>query len=86
MDQANKARSLELVQSIQTNAKEVRALIEGEAANFDQSREWPSEKNFTGNDDWKWLCGDEDFGSAVSATKALFSAIQSAGPKADDNE
>ena len=87
MNPANKGRILELVQSIQANAKEVRALIDSEETNFDQSREWPFQNNFTGDDCWTWLCGgDEDFGSPMRSAKALFAAMESAGPKAADNE
>jgi hypothetical protein len=85
-DQSNRSRILDLVESIQRNAREVRTLIEIEESNYDQSREWPSEKNFVGDDCWLWLCGDEDFGSPVRSINELFAAMESAGPKASDNE
>jgi hypothetical protein len=86
MNQANQVQILKLVRSIQDNAREVRNLVEIEESNFDQSREWPSKKNFVRDDCWLWLCGDEDFGSPVRSTKELFAAMQRAGPKASDNE
>jgi len=53
---SQKRRILELVESIQHNAREVRTLVEIEESNFDQSREWPSKRNFTIDDCWMWLC------------------------------
>ncbi len=86
MSQSNKERILDLVRSIQADAREVRNLVEIEESNFDQSREWPHQRNFTLDDCWLWLCGDEDFGSAVGAVKALFAAMEDAGPTPEDNE
>ena len=83
---SQKRRILELVESIQHNAREVRTLVEIEESNFDQSREWPSKRNFTIDDCWLWLCGDEDYGSPVKAAKLLFAAMDSAGLKARDSE
>jgi hypothetical protein len=84
MSPGNKARILELVHSIQADAREVRMLVETEESNFE--REWPFQKNFVGDDCWQWLCGDEDDGSIVKSANALFAAIDDAGPKATDNE
>ena len=86
MSQSNKERILDLVRSIQADAREVRNLVEIEESNFDQSREWPHQRNFTLDDCWLWICGDEDFGSLVGAAKALFTAMEDAGPKLKDNE
>ena len=83
---SQKGRILELVESIQHNAREVRTLIEIEESNFDQSREWPRQRDFTIEDCWMWLCGDEDYGSPLKATRLLFAAMDSAGPKARDTE
>ena len=84
MSQSTKERILDLLQSIQADAREVRNLLEIEESNFD--REWPHRKDFVGGDCWLWLCGDEDYGSPVKQAKDLFAAMETAGPKVEDNE